>query len=416
LLIERPLLQLLRVTASSDTYLLVLLTCAATNIGGMYLSVLKGMQRMDKQNSIEITMSVLNVVGTVCFLEAGFGIFGLALNAFINAVMMIGLSFATVKRAVPKLSLGWYFDGKLLREMFGYGTKISISRIGNLICFQADKLIVSRVLGLAAVSFYEVAARLTSFMRAVPLVMLSALIPATSELGARKDDVKIERTYLIISKYIAILTVAAVAFLLLDAKSLVRLWLGDSFDQSAFLIQILAIGYGANILGGAASQIGAGVGRPEFDMHSTILLSIVNPILSFLLVRRFGAPGAAAGTSIALVTAAAYLLLVFHRKYLGTSLWSVLEAIYVRPIASAALAVSALLGIHQVVPGIQTFSDVRYLIPFKLAVDCGIFVSVYIGLLVALRQVSTIDWNNFQWLVAFGLEFLRRPFRERVKV
>jgi hypothetical protein len=116
------------------------------------------------------------------------------------------------------------------------------------------------------------------------------------------------------------------------------------------------------------------------------------------------------------VTAAAYLLLVFHRKYLGTSLWSVLEAIYVRPIASAALAVSALLGIHQVVPGIQTFSDVRYLIPFKLAVDCGIFVSVYIGLLVALRQVSTIDWNNFQWLVAFGLEFLRRPFRERVKV
>jgi O-antigen/teichoic acid export membrane protein len=382
----------------------------------MYLSVLKGIQRMDKQNSIEIVLSVLNMVGTVCFLEAGFGISGLALNALINSVLAILIGFVSVKRAVPKISVGWNFDRRLLRDMFGYGLKISVSRVGSLICFQADKLIVSRVLGLAAVSFYEVAARLATFMRAIPLVMLSALIPATSELGARNDDEKIERTYLVVSKYITIVTVAAVSFLLLDASSIVRLWLGKTFDQSALLIQILAIGYGVNILGGAASQTGAGVGRPEFDMHSTILLSIVNPILSFVLVYRFGAPGAAAGTSIALITAAIYLLYVFHRNYLGTSLWSAFESIYMRPIASALLSASALVAFHHFVTGIPRLSEVRYLIPLKLTVDFGIFVPVYIGLLVALRQVSTIDWNNFQWLVAFGLEFLRHPFRERVKV
>jgi hypothetical protein len=37
-------------------------------------------------------------------------------------------------------------------------------------------------------------------------------------------------------------------------------------------------------------------------------------------------------------------------------------------------------------------------------------------LLVAFRHVSIIDWNNFQWFVAFGLEFLRHPLRERVKI
>jgi O-antigen/teichoic acid export membrane protein len=415
LLIERPLLELLRITASSHTYLLVLLTCALASIGAMYLSVLKGMQRMDKQNSIEITLSVLNVVGTVCFLEAGLGIFGLALNALVNAVIGIGLSFVTVKRAVPKISLGWNFDSELLRDMFRYGLKISVSRIGNLICFQADKLIVSRVLGLASVSFYEVAARLASFMRAVPLVMLSALIPATSELGARKDDEKIERTYLIVSKYIAILTVAAVAFLSFDAGSIVRFWLGSSFDRSAVLIQVLAIGYGVNILGGAASQIGAGVGRPEFDMHSTILLSIVNPILSFLLVLRFGSVGAAAGTSIALVSAAVYLLVSFHRNYLGTSVWNVLQSIYIRPIFSGLLAVSALAAFHRVLPGVLGLSEVRHLIPIRLAMDFVVFLPVYLVPLVVLRQISAIDWNNLQWLVAFGFEFFRHPFRERVK-
>jgi O-antigen/teichoic acid export membrane protein len=381
----------------------------------MYLSVLKGIQRMDKQNSIEIALSILNVIGTVIFLEAGFGIFGLALNALINSVLAILVSFVTVKRAVPKISLGWNFDPKLLREMFGYGLKISISQVGSLICFQADKLIVSRVLGLASVSFYEVAARLAMFMRSVPLVMLSALIPATSELGARNDGEKIERTYLIVSKYITIVTIAAISFLLLDAGSIVHLWLGKGFDQSVLLIKVLAIGYGVNILGGAASQIGAGVGRPEFDMHSMILLSIANPVLSFVLAGKFGAAGAAAGTSIALVTAAIYLLFVFHRNYLGTSLWGVLESIYVRPIVSAFLAVSAVITSHAFAP-VQQLSQVRYLIPLRLALDFGIFVPLYIGLLVVLRQISSLDWNNFQWLIAFGFNFLRHPFRERVKV
>jgi O-antigen/teichoic acid export membrane protein len=416
LLIEKPLLGLFRISNASEVYFLVLLTCAVSNIGAMFLSVFKGIQRMDKQNSIEIALSIANAVGTVFFLQTGFGIHGLALNALINASLTVCLTFVVLRSVVPKISLGWNFDTELLREMFDYGFKISVSRIGSLVCFQADKLIVSRVLGLAAVSFYEVAARLTAFMRAIPLVMLSALIPATSELGARQDRERIQRTYLLVSKYIAILTVAVAALLVLNAGSIVRLWIGKGFDQSAFLIQILAIGYSANILGGAASQIGAGVGRPEYDMRSTLLLAIANPLLSFLLVRKFGAPGAAAGTSLALIMAVLYLLFGFQRNYMEMPVGRVLAGIYLRPIVSGILAIAAVAGFHSLVPGLASFSEIRYLIPIKLAADFAIFTPVYIVLLLALRQISVIDWNNFQWLVAFGIEFLRHPMRERVKV
>jgi len=416
LLIQNPLLHLFRIEHASHVYFLVLLTCAISNIGAMLLSVFKGIQRMDKSNGIEIKMSVISVVGTVILLEAGLGMFGLALNGVVSAVIALVVTAATLKREVAKVSFGWNFDRALLREMFGYGLKISVSRFGGLICFQADKLIVSRALGVAAVSFYEVSARLTSFMRAVPLVMLSALIPATSELGARNDRHKILRTYLLVSKYVAMVTVALATFLVLDADSVVKLWLGAGFEQSVLLIQILAIGYGANVLGGTASQIGAGVGRPEFDMRSTILLSVVNPILSIALVQKFGAPGAAAGTCLALITATVYLLVIFHRNYMGVSFWATIRDIYVRPIVSGGFSLVAVVGFHEIVPGVAALADTRYLIPLKLAVDFAIFSPVYIVLLIAFRQVSVIDWNNFQWFVAFGLEFLRHPFRERVKI
>src|SRR5262249_33859475 len=159
---------------------------------------------------------------------------------------------------------------------------------------------------------------------------------------------------------------------------------------SVFLIQILAIGYGANVLGGTASQIGAGVGRPEFDMRSTVLLSVVNPILSIALVQKFGAPGAAAGTSLALMTATVYLLVVVHRNYMGGSLWVVLRDIYIRPIVSGVVSLVAVAGFNDIVPGVAALANVRYLIPLKLAVDFAIFLPVYIVLLVAFRQVSII--------------------------
>jgi O-antigen/teichoic acid export membrane protein len=322
----------------------------------------------------------------------------------------------TVRRTIPKVRLGWHFNPLLLKGMFAYGAKIQVSQVGNLVCFNVAKLIISRFLGIASVSFYEVGSRLTSFMRAVPLVTLSAIIPATSELGARNERERIRQTYYMASKYVSMLTLALVAFVILEAHSMVTLWIGTGFENSVILIQILAIGYGVNVMGGAASQTGAGVGRPEFDMKSTVLLTVLNPILSVVLVRGFGAAGAAAGTSIALVVAAVYLLVIFHRQYLANSFWTILRDVHVRPIVAGAFASSAVAGLHSLVPLFNEADHLRYLLPIKMVADLALFAPLYMGLLIALRQITAIDWNNFLGLVSFGSEFIRHPFRERVKI
>jgi O-antigen/teichoic acid export membrane protein len=416
LLLERPLFQLFHVTGASEAYFLVLLSCAVSNMGLMLLSVFKGAQRMDKSNSLEVKISIVNALGTILFLEAGWGMLGLATNALVNSCFALVLTWWTLRKTMPKISLGWHFDAKLLWNMFAYGIKMQVSQVGGLICFRMDKLIVSRYLGIASVSFYEVSSRLTSFMRALPLVMISALIPATSELGARNERARILQTYLLASKYVAMVTVALVAFLVVEARSVINLWLGSGFENSVILVQILAIGYGANVLGGAASQTGAGVGRPEFDMHSTVLLSVFNPILSILLVQKFGAPGAAAGTSMAFIIATVYLLVMFHRKYVENSVRTILQDVYLRPIAAGVFADLAVLGFHKLTPQLVSWETVRYLVPIKMAADFGIFAPLYIILLVTFRQVTAMDWNNFVGLMSFSSEFLRHPFRERVKI
>jgi O-antigen/teichoic acid export membrane protein len=207
-----------------------------------------------------------------------------------------------------------------------------------------------------------------------------------------------------------------VAFVALEAESILRLWLGAGVEQSTVLVQILVIGYGANVLAGAASQTGAGVGRPEFDMRGTILLTILTPILGVSLVRQFGAAGVAAGTSIALTISAVYLLVAFHRNYLETSVVSMVRDTYVRPMAAAVLAVLSVLLLHHAFPGVEALREARHLILLKLILDFAIFSPIYMMVLVVVRQVTPIDRQNFLDLMNFGFEFVRHPFREWVKI
>jgi O-antigen/teichoic acid export membrane protein len=405
---------------------MALFACAIQSIAAMVLAVFKGIQRMDKSNSIEMRMLGASALGAVAFLWLGYGLTGLTLNTLIWSGVSLFVSWIAVRRAVPKISLGFHIDGGVLREMFSYGAKIQISQFGALVGFQSPKFIILRFLGPIAVSAYDLSSRLASYMRAIPLMMISALIPATSELGARNDRPRILKAYLLASKYVSMVTVAIIAFTVLEAESFIRLWLGNDHDSLILLVQILAIGYGANILGGAASQTGAGVGRPEFDMRSALALAVLSPILAISLVPRFGVTGVGVATSLALIIAAGYLLVTFHRNYVETPFGSTFREIYARPIVAGILANLAVSGFHSVVLGmlnmdrIQYFSVAhnmaRFVILAKILVDVVVFAPVYFVLLVALRQVTATDWKNLVGLTAFGSEFLRHPFRERVKI
>jgi len=416
LLLQNVIFLFFNISSAENVYLFTLIACAVGNLGVMFLSVFRGVQRMDKSNGIEIGVSILNALGVVLVLSAGWGLSGLALNALINALILLVASWFTVKRAMPRISLGLHYDGALLSEMFRYGAQILVSRLGSIVSFKLDKLIVARFLGLATVPFYEFGARLSGMVRTVPLLMMSALIPATSELGARNDKEKIIQTYLMTSRYVALIAVGLVAFVALEAESILRLWLGTGVEQSALLVQILLIGYGANVLAGPASQTGAGVGHPEFDMRSTLLLTLLTPILGVALVREFGAAGVAAGTSIALLVAAVYLLASFHRNYLEKSVGQMLRNVHLRPMGAALLGILAVVLFHRALPGLTALGEVRYLIPIVLLLDFAVFAPVYMLFLIAVRQVTPTDRRNFLGLMSFGFEFVRHPFREWIKI
>jgi O-antigen/teichoic acid export membrane protein len=243
--------------------------------------------------------------------------------------------------------------------------------------------------------------------------MISALVPAVSELEARGDRPQVLKTYFLAARYTVVVTVGLVAFVMLEARALLLLWLGPGFEQSVVLVQVLAIGYGVNAISESATQTGSGIGRPDIDMRGAILLTILNPLLSIALILELGTPaGAALGTSIALVSSASYVVWTFHSVYVGRSVFALLRDVHLRPWLAAASGVGLVFLFHAVLPVIPAADSSRLAAGIRIGVDCGLFGSTYLLALVALRHITALDWQNLRRLALFGYRVLRQPFPE----
>ncbi len=278
---------------------------AVSNCIAAFTAIQTGLQRMGITNAISFGASLLKVGATVALLETGHGVRGLL---YANALVMAYFAVAAVAAAfllVPSLRVTPSRIGYgAFQRLFSFGWKSQVSRLSNLITFQTDKIIVGAVyIGLAPVGVYRIGEEAASKMRQAPALLVSALLPAASDLDARGEEERLQRLCLLASKYVAAATLPIVAFWVASSGVLMRTWMGSSvpdIEIAAWVNRILAFGYLANILPGAGVSIALGKGRPDVQMKAGIIAMVSNIGLTIALAIPLGIYGVALGTALSM--------------------------------------------------------------------------------------------------------------------
>ncbi len=311
---------------------------AFSNTTSVFSSVIIGIQKMDVINKIRITVTTLEGFGIILFLVGGFGLTGLIINAGIIAVITSLAYVIASKKIFPQLAIGTKFlDAKILKELITFGTKVQFSRIGDMMHFQTDKIFISYFLQLSLVAFYEAAATVAFAMRMVPFAIVSAILPAASEIKAAGDEKSLRELYMRSSKYLSFISIPLLFFVFFFAPAIIKVWLGGGFELSVITLQVLILGYFANIMTFPGSQVAIGLGKPDYVMKSSIIATVSNLILSVFLIIKFGYLGAALGTAIAMIVASGYFIFALHR-HLGIANIIFLKNILLPPIVASTFA------------------------------------------------------------------------------
>ncbi len=281
-----------------------------------FKGVITGLLRYDIFNKLLSVTQTFSFCGVLLWLHFGFGLPGLAFNAFAYALLDLLVIVIFAFRIVPKLYLrANRHTYKMFRRLFKYGLSIQVVAIAEVVNEQIDKVLLGIFRSTAMVGMYEVGAKIANTTNSLAAIVLPILTPTTSQLQAAGRDEEIKQLYLRGTSIIALLIVPVSCIVVLHAEQLIHLWLGkEGFEAAAVAARFLVMGFALYLIMGVGRLMSRGIGIPHHEMRSGILISASNLLLSFFMVRQWGIPGAVIASFVSLVIGSGYFMINFNRQ------------------------------------------------------------------------------------------------------
>ena len=289
----------------------------------------------------ELGLAAAKALVSIVLALNGFGVWSLVWGHLAGHVLRTILLWLTVPWR-PTLTMPW----GLVRPMFAYGRSIVAVNVLAVVVHHADLLIVARLLGVTALGFYQMAAKvpemtITVLVRAVS----SVLFPALSRVHASGGDAA--ATWLRALQGIGLAVVPAAVGLIALAEPIVVMLFGPQWTASIPAVQALAAVACLRAIGTPGGDLLKASGRPG----ALVVLAVVKAVL-LVPALLFGAPYGLAAVAVAVLavtvitaisdTAAACVVT-------GTPARVVMAAL--RPAAVAGSAVAAALLIVDAIVG-----------------------------------------------------------------
>ncbi len=199
-------------------------------------------------------------------------------------------------------------DGKLLKSMIAYGLKFHVAAMAGIVIFRADLLIVNHFRGSQEAGVYAVATQVSMMLMLLPGVIATLLFP---RLSASVDAggytaARVTRHAAFIMMLVCLM-VAPLSFLL-------PVFYGAQFADTVIQLLILLPGVYLVSIEAVTVQHFNAAGLPRAIPLFWVVTLAVNLTLTFLLVPRFGARGAALSSSVSYVLIFTLVALYFRRK------------------------------------------------------------------------------------------------------
>ncbi|MFZ1551822.1 MAG: oligosaccharide flippase family protein [Anaerolineae bacterium] len=358
------------------------LTFAVNLTLGAFNSTLQGLQRMDLTNLTALANGIGLYLGIVVVLALGGGLVGMAVLSLVLAVASGAFNGVMTQRLAPGLRLRWRtFDAGYLRSVLSYSLNIQGGALTELLFDPLSKLVITRFLGVALVTQYEVGQRIITQLRGLFAVAFLPLFPGVSHLHAEREQQAVQMIYQRSSRYVYLLGWPAYLLLIITAPWLLTAWLGQGYAQAAFVMRLMTCGWFVSLVAFPPYMILQALGQAHLCLRAHVVQGFTNLVLALLLVGPFGFVGITVAAFVALVIGSSLVLVAFAQT-LQLSGAALARLVPWRAVGLALGSGAALALVLTRLPQVTLLT---------LAALAAAYAAVYAGLLLAQGVVSQSD-------------------------
>ena len=241
----------------------------------------------------------LAVVGIL--LATGSGAVFLATGYVAAAALGIAIYFWVLIRVLAEEGLLGRFRRRRLvfpvREVFSFTIPILTTDLLYVLMLSCDAIILGHYRGAVEVGEFRVIQPAAALNQLVLSSFTVLYTPLAARLFARRDGDAINNLYWRTAVWIATISFPIFALTLTAARPLTTLLYGDRYAASATFLSILAVGYYFQAALGFNGTTLMVFGNTRYISALNIVAMMTNLALNLVLIPRYGAVGAAVGTT-----------------------------------------------------------------------------------------------------------------------
>lgn len=292
------------------------------------VSIPQALQRYDISGKLEATFGTFISLASVLVLWIGYGLYEVVLLRVITSMVNVAFLIVACRQLLPGFRLV-VPTGNIMRPLASFSGFAYLSKVAAIVYTHADKLIISSLIGVAALTYYSVPATLVNRVLGMTFRLSSVVYPSASELNARNDLASLKPIYFYATKYIFFLNASFVLLLCLYTHEVLHYWIGPVFaEQGAVVVVLIALAMLIDSATNLPSLLNDGFGHSRITGMFAIGRAALGLLLTFVFATYFGIVGVAVGHLLASVVMTVAFVIFVHWHTIPFSLSEIVRQTY----------------------------------------------------------------------------------------
>jgi O-antigen/teichoic acid export membrane protein len=272
--------------------------------------LLTGLEKIKTANNLDLLSKMLYTIMVISVIVYFQSIWSLIFAYVMQMFIYSSTSFYNLfKKAKNKLKPSIH----LFKKTSNYSIRIYLTLFLAFMVLKIDIYFIEYFMGNKPLGIYSLAATLATHLILIINVVIPLLLPKLATINNTNERIKKLRNIIFYALILLVLINLGFYFL---GKWFIVLVFGDKYLESVIIIQILLMATSVLSLETILAQYYAFIGKIKFLIYYWVITLLINIILNYLWIPKYGIEGAAWASfiSYSLILVLVGLRLIFERK------------------------------------------------------------------------------------------------------
>lgn len=269
-------------------------------IKNIIIFILKGFKKAKYETYIKnIAEGVIKLGLSIILIKLGFSIVGVVIAYISASIISFIISVISIKKEYPSFAKS-LIRSPIETKLLKFSLPLMFTAALTYLIYWTDTLMIGWLLKRPdLVGVYNVATPTALLLYTFSYAIFVLLIPLLTEAYTRKDLKGFDEIYKYSTKW-AMITIIFLAILFIIYPGVVlNLFFGSEYVIGSTVLVILSVGCAINFILKGSENVLLVLKKTKILFWNTLIIALLNIILNYFLIQKYGINGSALATSIA---------------------------------------------------------------------------------------------------------------------